>query len=68
MRALNAIDEAITFATLADNALVAARQMLGTIKIIPYGLPGAAVERAEALLRRAPRAAPSIPSPPARRG
>jgi molybdenum cofactor cytidylyltransferase len=50
VRALNAIDEAITFATLADNALVAARQMLGTIKIIPYGLPGAAVERAEALL------------------
>jgi molybdenum cofactor cytidylyltransferase len=51
VRALNAIDEGIAFATLADNALVAARQMLGTIKIIPYALPGAAVARAEELLR-----------------
>jgi molybdenum cofactor cytidylyltransferase len=51
VRALNAVDEGITFATLADNALVAARRMLGTIKIIPYALPGAAVERAETLLR-----------------
>ena len=50
-RALNAIDEAITLATLADCERVAARQMLGTVKIIPYGVPGAAVERAEALLR-----------------
>ena len=51
VRALNAVDEAITFATLPDNAMVAARQMLGTIKIIPYALPGAAIERAEALVR-----------------
>ncbi|HET7410140.1 MAG TPA: molybdopterin-binding/glycosyltransferase family 2 protein [Paracoccaceae bacterium] len=51
VRALNAIDEAITFATLADNAMVSARQMLGTIKIIPYALPGTLVEQAEALAR-----------------
>lgn len=49
IRALNRIDDAITFATLADNIFVTARQMLGTIKIIPYALPGAAVARAEAL-------------------
>lgn len=51
VRALNVIDEAITFAVLADNVLVAARQMLGTVKIIPYALPGASVEAAEALVR-----------------
>lgn len=51
VRALNTIDEAITFATLADNARVTRRQMLGTLKIIPYALPGEAVERAEALVR-----------------
>ena len=50
VRALNAIDEAITLATLPDMERVAARQMLGTVKIIPYGVAGAAVARAEALL------------------
>ncbi|HLS18606.1 MAG TPA: molybdopterin-binding/glycosyltransferase family 2 protein [Paracoccaceae bacterium] len=49
VRALNRIDDAITFATLADNMFVTARQMLGTIKIIPYALPDTAVARAEAL-------------------
>jgi molybdenum cofactor cytidylyltransferase len=51
VRALNGIDEAITLATLPDHERVAPRQMLGTVKIIPYGVPGRAVERAEALLR-----------------
>lgn len=51
VRALNDIDEAITLATLPDFERVAARQMLATVKIIPYGVAGAAVERAEALLR-----------------
>lgn len=51
VRELNRIDDAITFATLADNMFVTARQMLGTIKIIPYALPGEAVARAEALAR-----------------
>ncbi len=51
VRELNAIDEAITLATLPDYERVARRQMLATVKIIPYGVAGAAVERAEALLR-----------------
>ncbi len=51
VRELNAIDEAITLATLPDYDRVTRRQMLGTVKIIPYGVAGAAVERAEALLR-----------------
>ncbi len=51
VRALNDIDEAITLATLPDYERVTGRQMLATVKIIPYGVSGAALGRAEALLR-----------------
>lgn len=37
--ALNAVDEAITLATLPNFARVAEGQMIGTVKIIPYGVP-----------------------------
>ncbi|HSF94703.1 MAG TPA: molybdopterin-binding/glycosyltransferase family 2 protein [Thermohalobaculum sp.] len=47
---LNAIDEAVTLATLPDFTRVAPRQMLATVKIIPYAAPEAAVAAAEALL------------------
>ena len=50
VHALNGIDEGLTLATLADHALVSARQMVGTVKIIPYGVPGHAVAEAESLL------------------
>ena len=49
--AVNAIDEAVTLATLDDYARVHARQMLATVKIIPYAAPRAAVAAAAALLR-----------------
>lgn len=52
--ALNAIDESITLATVAAFARVSARQMLGTVKIIPFAAPRAAVERAERLLAKGP--------------
>ena len=48
---LNAIDESITIATLPPNTRVAPRQMLATIKIIPYAAERKHVEAAEALLR-----------------
>jgi molybdenum cofactor cytidylyltransferase len=48
--AANAIDESVTVATLPDFARVAPRQMLATVKIIPYAAPAAAVERAAAAL------------------
>lgn len=41
--AANAVDEAITIATLPDYARISPRQMLATIKIIPYAAPAAAV-------------------------
>ncbi len=47
---LNAIDPAITLATLPDWTRVEARQMLATVKIIPYGVPGASVAKAAAAL------------------
>jgi len=48
--ALNAIDPAVTLATLPPMTRVSARQMVATVKIIPYAAPGAAVLRAEQLL------------------
>lgn len=42
---LNAIDEAITLATLPNFSRVTARQMLGTVKIIPYCVSHCAVEQ-----------------------
>ena len=44
--AINGADEAITIGTLPDYAVVAAREMVATIKIIPFSVPGAVLERA----------------------
>jgi molybdenum cofactor cytidylyltransferase len=43
---LNQVDEAITVATLPLMKPVVAGEMVGTVKIIPYGLPAALVEQA----------------------
>lgn len=42
--AVNAIDEAVTVATLPDYARIARGQMVATVKIIPFGAPRAVVE------------------------
>ncbi len=42
--AINRIDPAITIATLAPYALVEAKQMVATVKIIPYAAPEAAIK------------------------
>lgn len=47
---INAVDEAITVATVPPYSRVGTRQMLATIKIIPFAAPQAAVEAAERLL------------------
>ncbi|MEO3387447.1 molybdopterin-binding/glycosyltransferase family 2 protein [Mesorhizobium sp. CAU 1741] len=44
--AINGIDPAITLATLAEFARIDAGQMLATVKIIPFGVDGALVQRA----------------------
>ena len=44
--ALNELDESVTVATLAPYARVTPRQMVATVKIIPYAAPRTAVSRA----------------------
>jgi len=51
IEAVNAIDEAVTIATVAPFSRVTKGQMLATIKIIPFAAPKAAVEAAESALR-----------------
>ena len=48
--AVNTIDEAITVATLANQAAVEPGQMLATVKIIPFAAPEPALDRAVARL------------------
>lgn len=49
---MNLLDEAITVATVPPFAVVNARQMVATVKIIPFAAPRATVERAAAIARR----------------
>jgi len=51
---LNAIDEAVTLATLSDFAPVRPDQLVATIKIMPYAVPGDIVEAGEATLLEPP--------------
>lgn len=51
---LNGIDEGITLATVPRHSRVAARQLLGTVKIIPYAVPGEKLAEAEACLAASP--------------
>jgi molybdenum cofactor cytidylyltransferase len=51
---LNAIDEAITLATLAPHEIVEPRQMAATIKVIPFAAPRAAVAACVALAAGGP--------------
>lgn len=48
--AMNAVDEGVTLATLPDLMRVGTDQLVATVKIIPYGVAGAMVERATAAL------------------
>ena len=51
VNALNAVDPGLTLATLPDLARVQARQMVATVKIIPYAVRGADLDRALSDLR-----------------
>lgn len=50
---LNLVDEAVTIATLPPFEPVSARQMVATIKIIPFAAPGDVVERCVRIARAA---------------
>ena len=53
--ALNELHESVTVATLPPFARVEPRQMVATVKIIPYGAPRAAMERAVEVAQSANR-------------
>ncbi len=48
---INLLHEALTVATLPDFSVVAARDMVATIKVIPFAVPGAVLDRVEAASR-----------------
>ncbi len=52
--AVNAVDESLTVATLADAASVAAREMVATIKIIPFAVAESVLTEAERVARQRP--------------
>ncbi len=52
--ALNAVDEALTVATLGDAASVAAREMVATIKVIPFAVAESVLAEAERVARHRP--------------
>ena len=45
--ALNGVDESLTVATLPPFAMVEPGQMIGTVKVIPFAVPGAVLHAAE---------------------
>lgn len=52
--ALNAVDEGLTIATVPDLMRIDADQLIATVKVIPYGLPEAVVERGVNAMGQAP--------------
>jgi molybdenum cofactor cytidylyltransferase len=58
--ALNELDESVTVATLPPFARVEPRQMVATVKIIPYGAPRTAVRRAVEVANSANRPLVSV--------
>ncbi len=51
---LNEIDESLTVATLPRFVPVSAKEMVATIKIIPFAVPGRMLQVAEAIARQGP--------------
>jgi molybdenum cofactor cytidylyltransferase len=51
---LNALDESLTIATLAPFVPVAAKEMVATIKVIPFAVPGPVLGVAELLAKQGP--------------
>lgn len=50
---LNTIDESLTIGTLSDFSVVAPRDLVATVKIIPFAVPGNVLAVAEALVKQA---------------
>ncbi|MBR0643951.1 NTP transferase domain-containing protein [Plastoroseomonas hellenica] len=48
---INGIDESLTVATLPNHTIVTAKEMVATIKVIPFAAPGAVLHLAESMAR-----------------
>jgi molybdenum cofactor cytidylyltransferase len=48
---INQVDESVTIATLPNNSVVGAKEMLATIKVIPFAVPGTVLAVIEAMVR-----------------
>jgi molybdenum cofactor cytidylyltransferase len=51
---INTLHESLTLGTLPDASAVAPRDMVATVKVIPFAVPGAALEAVERIARAAP--------------
>jgi len=65
---INAVDESLTVGTVPDYAVVAARDMVATIKVIPFAVPGAVLDVALTIARQGPPAMTLHPFRPLRVG
>ncbi len=65
---INAVDESLTVGTLPDYSVVKTRDMVATIKVIPFAVPGALLDVAVALARQGPPAMTLHPFKPLRVG
>lgn len=54
VRQLNRLHESLTLATVSDFSVVDARQMVATVKVIPFAVPKAVLERALAIIGDVP--------------
>lgn len=54
LRAINHLHESLTIATLANHARVSPKQMLATVKIIPFAVPRGVLEKALAIIADEP--------------
>lgn len=53
---INAVDESLTVGTLPDYAVVTGRDMIATIKVIPFAVPAAVLDVTIAIARQGPPA------------
>ncbi|MBI3672642.1 MAG: molybdopterin-binding protein, partial [Rhizobiales bacterium] len=54
VRALNRLDESLTIATVANYAVVETRQMVATVKVIPFAVPREVLARALGIIANEP--------------
>lgn len=65
---VNRVDESLTLGTLPDFAVVAAKDLVATIKVVPFAVPGALLDVAVAITRQGGPALSLLPFRPLKVG